>query len=236
VLGFVGGGGVALMMEFAQLFVLSRFTDVTDIALGSIGAGLGAWWMTRSLPRPADSPIIEVVGSRSRVASWWLAALGGYSLFLAAGFWFPFEWTDSRDVIRARLDGFFRVPFLALYQGTEFNAIRQVLVRLLLFVPVGAIVARTALLALSDTARRAIEVAGLAYAALLATGIEAAEIAMPSKVADATEVFVCLGGAVIGLVVMRRVLGPGAVESAAVAAEAARSRQLRDKIVWRPPR
>ena len=39
----VGGAAIAAVIEFAQLLVISRFTDVTDILLGTIGAGLGAW-------------------------------------------------------------------------------------------------------------------------------------------------------------------------------------------------
>ena len=43
----VGGAASAAVIEFAQLLVISRFTDVTDILLGTIGAGLGAWVVER---------------------------------------------------------------------------------------------------------------------------------------------------------------------------------------------
>ena len=62
----------------------------------------------------------------------------GYSIFLAVGFLFPFDLTADRSLAEARLEAFLaRLPFLALYLGNEFNAIKQALVRILLFVPVG---------------------------------------------------------------------------------------------------
>ena len=69
----------------------------------------------------------------------WLMATAGYSLFLAVGFLFPFDLTADRSLAAARLEAFLtRPPFLALYLGNEFNAIKQALVRILLFVPLGA--------------------------------------------------------------------------------------------------
>lgn len=47
VVGAVGGALIAAMIEIAQLLVVSRFTDVTDILLGTAGAGLGGWLIGR---------------------------------------------------------------------------------------------------------------------------------------------------------------------------------------------
>ena len=206
--GLVLGGVISVAIEFAQLLVISRFTDTTDILLGSVGAGTGAWLMTRIDGVPARETTRPSGRADLREAAMWLAALAGYSLFLVIGFWYPFEWTDNRALIHARDEGFFRVPLLALYQGSEFNAIKQFLVRLLLFAPLGVITGRVAALVPQTLARAAMTLVGLGYAAALATGLEAAQIFMPSKIADSTEVVICFAGAVAGLLATRRVLTP----------------------------
>jgi glycopeptide antibiotics resistance protein len=131
----------------------------------------------------------------------WLAALAGYSLFLAAGFWFPFELTRDHALIVSRLDEFFRVPLYSLYLGNEFNALQQLLVRLLLFAPIGVLWAHIASLAGTTRVRRLLAFVGIVYSACLAFGIEAAQVLMPSKIADFTEVLICTAGALGGLYV-----------------------------------
>jgi glycopeptide antibiotics resistance protein len=172
------------------------------------GAGLGAWLMTRA-DRGAAHPAMPITSEPRRAGTWpWLAALMAYSIFLIIGFWYPFEWTHSRELIRVRYEGFFRLPFLALYEGMEFNALKQILVRLLLFAPLGVIAAYLAGQARSPVARFALSVLGLTYAAAFATGLEVAQILMPSKVADSTEVGLCFVGAVAGFLVTRRLVKP----------------------------
>jgi len=200
------GGIVAAAIEFAQLLVLSRFTDVTDIFLGAIGVAIGAWLVLRNDATAAQPLASRAPTGRVRQALPWLSAIATYSVFLAAGFWFPFELSHDGALIRARLDGFLGVPFAALYWGNEFNALKQLLVRVLLFAPLGVMWARVADFARTTGARRLMTYAGLAYSAALAFGIEAVQILMPSKVADLTEVLLCTGGAVGGLVIASRVL------------------------------
>lgn len=201
--GVIGGAAIAAAIEFAQLLVLSRFTDTTDIVLGALGSGIGAWWMAK-----VDRHVIDTAPAADRNASHrgifaWLAVLTAYSLLLVAGFLYPFEWTDDRAVIRERYEGFFGTPLAALYWGSEFNAIKQVLVRFLLFATLGLIVARLASLARSASGKAAAYAAGLGYAAILALGIEATQIFMPSRIADATEVIVCWMGVAAGVMIAR---------------------------------
>jgi glycopeptide antibiotics resistance protein len=221
-IGLVGGGAVAVAMEIAQFLVLSRYTDTTDILLGSLGAGLGAWITLRAAGRaPAGA---TRSGSRGMAAIGWLVALVGYSIFLIVGFGYPFDITGDRAIIRTRYEGFFRVPFMALYQGSEFNAIKQFLVRVLLFAPLGVVTANVAAIPRSSGARFIVVTLGLAYALALATGIEVAQIFMPSKIADSTEVVICFVGAVLGLLAARRIVNrtvPGVVPSSGFPTEVA---------------
>lgn len=204
--GVVGGALIAAAIECAQLVVLSRFVDTTDIVLGTIGAGVGGWLVGR-YDLDASGPLDA--GAAGAVSRHWvrsLAAIVLYSLFLVAGFWFPFEFTHDRALIASRLDGFFRVPFFALYVGSEFNAITQVLIRLFLFAPLGVMWAYVAGLASTGGARRLLGLSGLFYSAALALGIEVGEVAMPSKIADSTEVIICAAGAAVGFFVAARLL------------------------------
>ena len=205
-LGALGGGLIAGAIEFAQLLVLSRFTDVTDILLGTLGAGLGGWLIGRLRPHAAasESPRPH---ARVHAAVPWLLGIAAYSVFLMAGFWFPFEITRDHALIVARLDGFFRVPFLALYLGNEFNAVKQLLVRIVLFAPLGAMWAHLAGFARTRAVRQLVVFFGLVYAFAVALGIEIGEIFMPSKIADSTEVLLCFTGAVLGVLVVTRVFG-----------------------------
>jgi glycopeptide antibiotics resistance protein len=204
-IGAVGGGVAAAAIEFTQLLVLSRYTNVTDVLLGTLGSGIGAYLVVLGDNRPVSRP----GASRLRASLPWVTAIVVYSLFLIAGFWFPFEISHDRALVRSRLEDFlYRVPFQTLYEGTEFNATNQLLIRVLLYAPVGAMWAYVASLARAAPVRRTLALAGLVYAASLAFGIEAGQVFMPSKVADLTEVVLCTTGAMGGLYVTRRLLRP----------------------------
>jgi glycopeptide antibiotics resistance protein len=183
-----------------QLLIQSRYTDVTDVIMGGAGGAIG-WWIAARSAR-ADTADASPLHASVR----WLVAIAGYSLFLVAGFWFPFEITRDRALIVGRLHELFRVPFLALQQSVPLVALTQILLRLLLFAPLGAIWARVAHAAPSPARRWLLAVAGTLYCAVLAFGIEAGEVLMPSKTADSTEVVLCTVGAIIGLVVALRVM------------------------------
>jgi glycopeptide antibiotics resistance protein len=136
----------------------------------------------------------------------WLVAIAAYSVFLIVGFWYPFDFTTDRTLVRSKIEGFFRVPFLALYVGSEFNALKQLLVRVLFFAPLGVMWAYVASLARTTAARHLLLLVGIVYATVLALGIEMVEVLMPSKVADSTEVVLCMAGALAGLIVAWRML------------------------------
>jgi glycopeptide antibiotics resistance protein len=195
VTGVIGGAAIAAAIEFAQLLVLSRFADTTDIVLGAIGAAIGGWLVERM--QPASSRSGERWSPPLPGASW-LAAILVYSLFLVGGFLFPFDISLDRASFVTRLDGFFRVPFYALYWGSELNATSQLLIRLLLFAPIGALWSAVAAGIASRPGRRMVLLFGIGYAAALALGIELVQIAMPSKVADITEVGLATVGAIAG--------------------------------------
>jgi glycopeptide antibiotics resistance protein len=195
-IGAAVGGLLALAIEFVQLLVLSRYTDTTDVVLGGVGCTAGAWLVSRG-----DAPLAS--HPRPCHARRWLSiglVMAGYSIFLLIGFWMPFDVSLDRDVVRGRLESFWAIPFAALYWSSPFTALTQMLLRLLLFAPLGALWALAASRARLDAVRRLLQVVGLAYAVGLALAIEVGQILMPSRVADPTEVLLCALGALAGLI------------------------------------
>jgi glycopeptide antibiotics resistance protein len=199
--GAIGGGLVAAAVEIAQLFVVSRYTDATDIVLGALGSAIGGWIVGR-LDRDMAAPVEPA--TRVHAAITWLSVVAAYSLFLVLGFLYPFAITHDRALIVTRAHTFFKVPFLVLYVSVPFNALTQMLVRILLYAPLGMMWARLSQIAVSSSVRRTIGALGIAYAAVLALGIEIVQILMPSKVADPTEVALCALGALGGLIIVWR--------------------------------
>lgn len=200
VLGVAGGFLIAAAIEAAQFLVLSRFTDTTDIVLGIVGVSIGVRLAARdgAAPPAHEQP-------RGGAATRYLAYIAAYSLFLAIGFWFPFDITTDRQSIRAALDGFFRVPFYALYWGSVFNATTQSVIRIVLFAPLGALCGGMALLARSAASRHIALLLSIAWIAAVALGIELVQVLMPSRVADSTEVMICVAGGLLGLWLRTRV-------------------------------
>ncbi|MEQ1869342.1 MAG: VanZ family protein [Vicinamibacterales bacterium] len=203
-LGLLGGLSIAGAIEVAQFLVLSRYTDTTDIVLGTIGIAAGVQLASRL----GSAQVGEKTGPDAPLGRGapWVVAILGYSLFLAIGFLVPFDYTTDRESIRSAYAQFFRVPFFALYWSNVFTATTQLLLRLLLFAPLGALWGTLAARMPSRGTAALVRLLGIGYAALLAFAIEGAQIFMPSKVADSTEVVLCLVGALAGLYVASRFL------------------------------
>ena len=199
------GGTIAALIEFAQLLVLSRFTDATDIVLGAVGSVIGGAIVDRYGSTRPPTSASRVPTSLMRRTWPILAAIAAYSGFLAVGFLLPFNITTDRGLVASRYVDFFSLPFLILYRGDEFNALQQVLVRILVFAPLGALWGYLGTQARTQSIRRIVVMAGVIYSAGVAFGIEVAQIFMPPKVADATEVAFAIAGAMLGVFISTQI-------------------------------
>lgn len=199
------GGLAVLGIELAQLVVYSRFTSTTDVVTGTCGVWIGAVLMRRWRGREQETsgpPGMAAAGSRT----WcWLALAGIYVLVLAVIFCAPFEPLADVRQIKARYLGFFRVPFAALYYGSEFNAVSQVLKKTMLFAPLGSFFALAVRpLRVPRTIRRILLLALWLVASGVALGIELAQVWLPPHVPDFTDVLLCAAGAALGMYVTWR--------------------------------
>lgn len=169
---------LAAALEGLQLFVYSRWTDVTDIVLAGAGSLIGA-----ALIRP-----LRAQGSGVQpAAGGWYAAWAGWVLIILALFWFPFNFQLS-PVEGAVL----QVPFANYQVQDEYNAANELLRKIGLFLPGGL------LWGMARAGRRhggrhsRSDVAALLVVALL---VEGGQVFLPGKVADLTDVLLeGLGG------------------------------------------
>lgn len=178
-------GLLAMGVELAQLFVYSRVTDVTDPLLAALGGGLGGYLASR------ERKLFSIISSRS--SSFWYRAWGAWAVTMVVVFWFPFDFAVSSVLIENAQDMLTRLPFLTLYQGTEFRAINEIIRKIALFVPGGLIFG----MAVSKSGG-SVRAGGLLML-MLASIIETGQLFLPGKVADTTDILLFSLGGWLGL-------------------------------------
>jgi glycopeptide antibiotics resistance protein len=135
---FAFGLGVAavVLVEFAQIFVNSRFADATDIITGSLGVLVGValtTWLTSRERAPRTPHTVAVAAVLARVG------VGVWVVVLMAYHWNPFDFTAEPVRVTAGMHQFFSVPFYSYYQGSEFHALTEMLRKSVLAAPLGAL-------------------------------------------------------------------------------------------------
>ncbi len=202
------GGALSAAIELAQVFVYSRFVDTSDILTGTVGAALGGWIMGRWAGAGAPVPVTSESGRFRKL--WrgvtWLSGAFLYGAVLTAVFWSPYEFVWDVDLAKQRWAEFFRTPFEALYWGSEFHAVQQVLRKLLFFAPLGAILTQVAAQVADYRLRRLLLALLLSTGVALALGIELGQLFLPEHVSDFTDVLLCSAGVALGMALCSRVL------------------------------
>ncbi len=195
----------AISVEFLQIFIGSRFTSITDILLALVGGALGivlaryATLLGRD-PQPGAPPAQYAARS---TATWWLVA-AAYALFLAMIFWAPYDFRNDSNEIRAAIDAFFAPPMARLQAGSHVGGLFAVLSKLAWFFPLG--LATGMACCIKPLSERRLQAALLVGAALflgvVAFTVEAAQVLLPGRVADATDAVMQWTASVLGLAVI----------------------------------
>jgi len=130
------GIGAVVLVEFAQIFVGSRFADSTDVITGSLGVLFGVGMATAFTSRAAASRSRHAVTGLA-----WFARLGAVAWVVAlmSYHWNPFDFTAAPTRVTAGVHQLFSVPFYSYYQGNEFHALTEMLRKALLAAPLGAL-------------------------------------------------------------------------------------------------
>jgi glycopeptide antibiotics resistance protein len=190
----------AALLEFMQLFVYSRVSDVTDILTAAVGAALGALIGGRLAKRvaPTNQPL--------RWSTWLPFVLAvGWGTMLLVVFWYPFDFRTDGAFIKSRLDFVQRVPFEVYYFGTEFRAITEVLRKTLFFAPLGGLLA-WGVVRQPWRWRGTLFVVAMLVLVLMPALIELGQVMLPEKIADTTDWMLAWLGGLSGYGVARRVL------------------------------
>lgn len=192
--------GTAALLEFVQLFVYSRVSDVTDLFTAAAGAALGVWAGGRLAARVA--PV-----SQMPARSVWLpfALAAGWAALLLIVFWFPFDFRIDGAFVKSRLDFVQRVPFEVYYAGTEYRAVTEMLRKTLFFAPLGGLLAWG--VACQPWRWRApLFVLAMLVLAGLPAVIEGGQLMLPHKIVDLTDWLLAWLGGLAGYAAARRML------------------------------
>lgn len=203
----LAGTMIFSVIELAQVFVYSRHASASDVLISAIGVTLGVALAYRYAGIENWNRGVIFEPRMTRAVAWIMIVIA-YVAGLLAAFWAPYDFLQDGELIRQRLQATIqRVPGASLYAGTELNAIIQVLARLLAYAPLGAILVCCSFsIAGSKTARRIVLGTGFLFSGLLATLIELGQVLLPTRIADFSEVPICLVGSAVGMVVVWRLL------------------------------
>ena len=211
------GVGFAAVIEIAQLFVIEHFTSITTLLVAAVGSCLGAGLMRRYRIAGLEDAWTRWPQETVRYAAGiCLALMGVYAVVLVAIFCSGGAWESDPARLWQRFHGFWRPPFAALYRGREYNALSDLLRKILFFLPLGILGAVASWTSPTpERYRRWLIAAVLFYAATVCFSIEMLQVHLPpppgvldgpAHVADAGDVMVCTAGAALGLFLTWRVL------------------------------
>ncbi len=184
--------GIAVL-EFMQIFVLSRTTDVTNIILAGIGGLTGA---LLGRPGQIQSPVqTSEYKTRARLGACLFAAWMAFVLII---FWMPFNFTFDEQFLRNSVREIGLIP-LQLYTNKPYlHSAVNILSTIIYFVPLGVLFSSFVSRHFSGQAARAMSLLFLILAALLAGIIEFGQVFIPERYPDITYWICMVAGAMLG--------------------------------------
>ncbi len=211
-------------VELAQVFVMSRYADATDIITGGVGVVIGivlaGVLSTRRVRVEPHSPRLVRIARAGLVLP--LAYLASYH-------WSPYDFSFAPEQVAEGVRRLMTIPFLGYYSGPEFGAFTEMARKSLLAVPLGVVLSMAWPLAPGErtlTSTRRLVLLGCAFVALC--GIEVGQVFLPTRYPDTTDAFIGEIGVAAGLWLTTRILGTthmaehdGAPAGPALAREAA---------------
>ncbi|MDP5133737.1 MAG: VanZ family protein [Paraglaciecola sp.] len=130
---------LSFVVEILQLFVLSRYTDITDV----LTAGMGSWLaIYLYLKYGAESLATQNANTPQPIYRFYVIEISRvlWALLLAVFALFPIELIQSKSEFLVKWNGFFSVPFESYWRGSPYSAITQLLRKVLLVLPLGVLI------------------------------------------------------------------------------------------------
>lgn len=191
------GATYVLVMEFAQLFIFSRYSDATDLMTGTTGVLIGVALAHRR--SPGDTPTSVALGFRrwpALAAVAWAVGLGIYH-------WYPFNFVVTGATMDAQLPLLLAVPFRHYYFGSEFHAFSELSRKLMLSAPLGVLLWMAWPAAHSRVAQRFRHIALCMAGFLFFAGVETGQVFLPGRIPDLTDACVGAIGVAAGIFLVR---------------------------------
>lgn len=191
----------AILLEFLQLFVYSRVSDVTDIFTAGVGAvcgiRLGRFFFRIDVSKALDANVAPV--PRSVL---WFGLAAVWVAVLVVVFWYPFDFRTDWSFVREKLGLLRRVPFELLYYGSEFRAITEVFHKAGFFFPLGLSLAMAMdpMRFASAGVRLLMHCVAFSALAAAAFAVELGQLFLPARHADLTDWFLEVTGGCLGYV------------------------------------
>jgi VanZ family protein len=188
------GLAFAAVVELCQVFVFTRYADVTDVVTGLVGIAIGVAVATRGARRVGDENTSEA-GARL----WPVFGATAWILVILAYHWFPFDFVVARAMVDERLPLLLAAPFHSYYFGSEFHAFTEITRKFILAVPLGVFLQ----LSFPAAARRRTilvqRIVVVAASVVFFVGIEVGQIFLPNRIPDLTDVGIGAAGVCVGV-------------------------------------
>ena len=185
--------GVAVL-EFVQIFVLSRTTDVTSIFLGASGALIGGLIGKKGQREHAFEPGCVSRGNSVLGAALFLAWFG----LTIRAFWSPFTFQFDRAFLSQRVNDIALIPLHAYIGKPYLLSAVNILEILAYFIPLGVIFSSFVTRHFRGESARAVTLLFFTIACLLAGLVEAGQVFLPQRYPDITDWVLMAAGAVFG--------------------------------------
>lgn len=198
---------IACSIESAQIFVMSRVTDVTDILTALAGSLMGGG-LARKIKKDKNESEPSVK-KRRPMLRWAIALLVLWMSIPVVIDWFPFDFSFDKAAVKRHLDGLSWIPF-SNYQATNFyHAIASVVRKTLVFAVPGIMLAYVS----KDDRYGAKQVNAfmVVIVSILVTAwaglVEIGQFFLPGDVPDLTDILLAAFGFFIGYWVLKQVYG-----------------------------
>jgi len=196
----VVGAAYAAALEFAQLFVMSRYSSTTDIVLGLAGGALGGWLALHFGPAARCGLTGTLFWVRHGTAVKRLMALAGLAGLLGLA-WHSLAFRWPEDGLVQHLRTAVCVPLATYYYQSEIGAAGEVAREFLAFLALGLLL-RSVMAPSARGSRAAAWAIGAAVATtvVLETGL----LLLPDRMVDPASGITQVAGGVLGVLLYPR--------------------------------
>jgi len=193
--GMVVGLLASAVLQAVRLFIYTRTSSMTDVALWAAGGAIGAW-LTHWMGPVADRPVAHVAAIRRTVRVLMGLCAAGLIAAMAWLKWGSLSFSRPRGGLLLNAWESMRVPFYYQYYNSEFQAGTQLLAAFASMAALGLL-----LRGVWGDCRRFARFAlwcSLAATCVFSVMLEAGRMFIPGHIADATTAAFAVAGGVAG--------------------------------------